>query len=64
MAAIDDLKTQRDLLVSQIDALQVQKSSHQARIDYLNTRLDAARAQKDAVVLAIRDLTDNWTPAP
>lgn len=64
MAAIDELQAQRDILVGQIDALQAQKVAHQARIDFLNARLATVRAQRDAVVLAIRDLTDNWTPAP
>jgi uncharacterized coiled-coil DUF342 family protein len=63
MAAIDDLKAQRDDLTNTLDALQAQKASHQARIDFLNARIATVRDRKDRIVLAIRDLSDNWNPA-
>lgn len=64
MAAIDELKAQRDDINNTIDALTAQKAALQARIDYLNARIASARDRKSTVIQAIRDLGDAWTPEP
>ena len=75
MAAIDDLKEQRLEVIASIAAFVERRATlvaararvfdeQSARIDALDTRLVQLRAQRDSLNLAIRDLTDNWTPAP
>ena len=64
MAAIDSLKAQRDIIVSQIDEHRRVRARAQAQIAAINAAIDVLQAQKDDVVRAIRDLTDSWNPAP
>lgn len=64
MAAIDSLKAQRDALTFRINTLRHHKQRAQDQIAAYNVAIDALQAQKADVVLAIRDLTDNWAPVP
>lgn len=73
MAAIDDLKESRTELTARIGELQTDKQRLQEQRDILaaqyvekiaavDAKIARVRAQRDSVVLAIRDLTDNWNP--
>jgi len=65
MAAIDELKTERDLLQLSLDAARAEKQQLTDHIGAnIQPRIDALVARKTALVQAIRDLTDSWNPAP
>ena len=64
MSAIQDLKDQRDEVIAEIDAEVINKDFQQLKLDRLTAKIVSLRARKQALIQAIRDLTDTWNPAP
>lgn len=64
MAAIDTLRATLARINADLERLRAREVGDQARLAQTTTQITEKLAEKDAVVQAIRDLGDAWTPTP